>query len=303
MKKSLLLLTAAFTLIAGTLSAAVYSNASWDGPWIASGPIQNYVIFDGAGNITEAGVPGATGSQGTYAITSGGAVSGTIVYMGTPVSFTGTFTNDSTTAVSVMGGMVSLTFYKVKNKAVMAGTYDGSVTQTSGGSATQNVNFVVDVNGDITSSSNLIGPVSGKLVYSNGKVSGLIKSGESAPFTEIQITMTSGYTGGASLSGSGTLTGNKTATFSLTKSSSVGVQAVSNTQFNAYPNPAKDQFTIEGATNGTLKIYDILGNELMNTTITSAKTTVNVSTFSNGVYFYNITSAGSSVKAGKFIVE
>ncbi len=303
MKKSLLLLSAAFNLIAGTLSATVYSNASWNGAWIASGPVQNYVIFDGAGAITEAGVPGATGSQGTYSITSGGSVSGTIVYMGNSVPFTGTFNNDSTVAVSVMGGMASLTFYKVKNNAVMAGTYDGTVTQT-GGSPTTIVNFVVDANGAAVSSSDLTGPISGHLYYSNGKVTGLIKSGASAPFTEIEINASS-YNG-TTLSGASALTGNKTGTYSLTKSNQTSVAAISSVQFSVYPNPVKDQFVIEGnITNGTLKIYDIIGNELLNTSVTSSKTVVNIGSLNlnNGVYFYTINSAGTTQKTGKFIIE
>jgi hypothetical protein len=301
MKKSLLLLSAAFTMLAATLSAQ-YDATTWTGAWIMNASsVQNYIIFDGVSAMTEAGVPGATGTQGSYAV-SGATTSGTIVYGGSSVSFSGTLTTDSTFSGLVMGAL-PVTFTKVKNVAIMAGTYDGSVTQTSGGSATQTVNFTVDINGNITSSSNLTGPISGKLYYSNGKVSGLLKSGEAAPFTEIEFNLTSGYSGGNSLIGSGTLTGNKTATFSITKSSSVSVKNASAIQFNAYPNPAKDQFVIEGAvTNGAIKIYDILGNQLMNTTITSSKTILNVSTLSKGVYFYNITS-GTAVSAGKFIVE
>ncbi|MCX6182396.1 MAG: T9SS type A sorting domain-containing protein [Bacteroidetes bacterium] len=303
MKKSILLLSSALSLLTSNLSAQ-YSNASWDGAWLLTGVAQNYAIFDGAGNISSLGVPQASGT-GTYSINAGGVVSGSIYFGVSTFPFSGNFTNDSTTSIVVNLGITTVpaTFIKVKNAAVMAGTYDGTIVQTAGGSATLPINFTVDASGNITSSTNLTGTVSGALYYSNGKVSGLIKSGEAAPFTEIEINITSGYSGSTSLSGVSTLTGSgNTGTFSLTKSTTVGVQNTSSNLFSAYPNPAKDQFVIEGATNGTVKIYDVLGNELMNTTITSSKTILNVSTLSKGVYFYNI-NAGTAVSAGKFIVE
>ncbi len=305
MKKSLLLLSAAFTLFAATLSATSYSNASWNGAWMVTGLTQNYVIFDGAGNITAAGIPSATGA-GTYNIAAGGAVTGTLNVGGTLCPFTGALSSDSVANVSVtyMSMSIPATFIAVKNTAVMQGTYDGTIVQTAGGSATLPINFTVDAMGNITSSTNLTGSISGALYYSNGKVTGLIKSGEAAPFTEIEINITSGYSGSNSLSGAATLTGSgKSGTFALTKSATVSVNTALAVQFNAYPNPAKDLFVVEGAvSNGNIKVYDVLGNVLMNTTITSSKTILNVSTLSKGVYFYNVTS-GTAVSAGKFIVE
>ncbi|MFM7023858.1 MAG: T9SS type A sorting domain-containing protein [Flavobacteriales bacterium] len=302
MKKSLLLLSSALTLLAGSISAQTYSNASWDGPWLLTGVTQNYVTFDGAGTITSAGVPGVTGA-GDYSVQSNGAVSGNLYYSGTLLPYSGSFSNDSTVTISVstMFGSIPATFLKVKNQAVMAGTYDGTVTQTSGGSATQTVNFTVDANGAITGSTNLTGPVSGHLFYSNGKVSGLLKSGEAAPFTEIQFTITSAYAGGNSVTGSGTLTGNKNASFSLTKSSTTGVSNVNASAFRAYPNPVQDNLILEGKINGTVKIYDILGNEVMSTSANGSKTVLNLSNLSKGVYFYSV--SGSNVQQGKFIVE
>jgi len=300
MKKSLLILSAAFSLLAGTISAQTYSNTSWDGAWIASGALTCYVIFDGNGNITETGLPGTTGGQGSYAVTSQGSITGTISFMGNNASLSGSFTNDSTVSGAIMGAF-NVTFYKVKNLAVLKGTYDGTATQSN---TTLPVNFTVDVSGNVTSSTDLPGPISGHVYYSNGKLTGLIKSGATSPFNEIEINSTN-YNG-TTLTGTATLTGNVSGTFSLTKSATTSVNTIASAQFNVYPNPVKDQFVIDGnVINGAIKVYDILGNELMNTSITSNKTIINVNSMnlSNGVYFYSITSSGTAVKVGKFIVE
>jgi hypothetical protein len=309
MKKPLLILAAAITLLAGN-SFAQYSAATWTGPWILSdgSTIQNYVIFDGVSAISEAGVPGASGGQGSYAVTNSGtgATSGTILYAGFTVPFAGNLTTDSTFS-GLVAGSVAITFTKIKNKAIMEGTYDGTVVQTSGGSGNQTVNFTVDTNGDIVSSTNLTGPISGKLFYSNGKVTGLLKSGSSTPFNEIEVNLT-GYTGSNSLAGIAVLNGSGMAgTFSFTKSVTTSVPATEGLTLSVYPNPTIDQVVIEGNTllNGNIKIFNIVGDEIANSVLNANRTVISTKTLqlSAGVYFYSISSNGETAKQGKLIVE
>ncbi|MFZ9847957.1 MAG: T9SS type A sorting domain-containing protein [Flavobacteriales bacterium] len=303
MKKNILLLSAAFTLVSGALSAQ-YSNASWSGPWIGESSVLNdYNIFDGNGNITEAGIVGSTGGQGTYTILSNGAVSGSIkLGSGTPAPFAGNFINDSTASVTV-SGILPASFYKVKDVAVMAGTYSGTVTQNVGGSATRNISFDVDNNGHIVSSTDLTGIISGHLYFCRGKVYGMIKCGEAAPFTEISFYSTN-YDGSA-LSGTSAFTVyNSTGTFSLSKSSGVGVSSISSSKVSAYPNPTQDQFTVEGANGSVFMVYDILGNQVLKTALTSSKVLLSTKSLgiNSGVYFYSIQGNGVSTQ-GKFVVE
>ncbi len=303
MKKSLLLLSTAFTLLSGSLSAQ-YSNASWNGAWIGeSSVIHDYNIFDGAGNITEAGIVGSAGGQGTYTILSGGSVSGSIK-LGTvsPAPFAGNLINDSTANVTV-SSILPASFYKVKDIAVMAGTYTGTVNQTVGGSATRNITFDVDNSGHIVSSADLTGAVSGHLYFCRGKVYGMIKCGEASPFTEISF-YSINYNG-STLSGTSAFTVyNNTGTFSLTKNSGVSVSSISSSNVNAYPNPTKDQFTIEGADGSVFMVYDILSNQVLKTPLASSKVMLSTKSLgiNSGVYFYSIQGAGVSAQ-GKFVVE
>ena len=309
MKKSLLLLSAAFAMLAGNTSAQ-YSAATLTGPWIISNgsTIQNYVVFDGVSALTEAGVPGATGGQGSYAVTNtvSGATSGTILYAGFTVPFAGNLTTDSTFS-GLVGGSIAITFTKIKDKSIMAGTYDGTVVQTSGGSGNQTVNFTVDTNGNIVSSTNLTGPISGKLFYSNGKVTGLLKSGSSTPFNEIEVNLT-GYTGSNSLAGIAVLNGSGMAgTFSFTKSATTSVAATEGLTLSVYPNPSNDQVVIESSalSNGNFKIFNIVGDEIANGVLNTNRTVISTKALqlSAGVYFYSISSNGETAKQGKLIVE
>jgi hypothetical protein len=67
---------------------------------------------------------------------------------------------------------------------------------------------------------------------------------------------------------------------------SVGVQ----------PNPASDQFTVVagGVETADVRIVDVLGNQILNTTITGSKK-FDVSEYRNGIYFVTVSSKGTRV--------
>lgn len=83
------------------------------------------------------------------------------------------------------------------------------------------------------------------------------------------------------------------------------VKAVNNdVLINVVPNPATDYVTIsmQGAENGSLRIFDVLGNVVLKDNISGTKK-VDLSDFRNGVYFIKIeTSSGKSITR-KLIVK
>lgn len=73
-----------------------------------------------------------------------------------------------------------------------------------------------------------------------------------------------------------------------------------------YPNPSSSQVTISFTKefkNVTLKITDILGNEVKNINFTGMQITFGRENLENGVYFYDIVSENNKLATGKFIIQ
>ena len=77
-----------------------------------------------------------------------------------------------------------------------------------------------------------------------------------------------------------------------------------NTTFNirVFPNPTKDKFVIEYENFGTLKLYDILGKEVLNQNI-SGKSEINISHLPKGVYSVNVLSEGKLIGNSKIVKQ
>jgi len=78
------------------------------------------------------------------------------------------------------------------------------------------------------------------------------------------------------------------------------------TPFMIYPNPAKESLTIisksESATD--IIITDIVGKKVSELKINGDKTTIDVSAYKGGIYFYSILNpAGVAIYTSKFVVE
>jgi hypothetical protein len=87
----------------------------------------------------------------------------------------------------------------------------------------------------------------------------------------------------------------------------VGVdeQTISLSGVSLYPNPAKNQITVETrlTDNNSIKILDVTGKLISDNSFTSNKITLSVSSLDNGVYFYNILDvAGNVLHSNKFVV-
>ncbi len=67
-----------------------------------------------------------------------------------------------------------------------------------------------------------------------------------------------------------------------------------NNQFNVYPNPAQSNFVIEfnNETAGSIRIVDVNGKEVYNTSINSMNQTIDCSNLNNGLYFVQIEANG-----------
>jgi len=62
------------------------------------------------------------------------------------------------------------------------------------------------------------------------------------------------------------------------------------------PNPASDKITITagGVSSASVQVVDVLGNIIMNSTVSGSKT-IDVSEFRNGIYFVTVSSSGTRV--------
>ena len=76
--------------------------------------------------------------------------------------------------------------------------------------------------------------------------------------------------------------------------------------YSVYPNPASNLFNINANTNGNavqVKIFNIMGELVAKETITDGLNTINVSSLTNGVYFYSIIKNSDVIETKKLIVK
>ncbi len=86
-------------------------------------------------------------------------------------------------------------------------------------------------------------------------------------------------------------------------------ETAANNSITLYPNPNGGQFTIAFSNpnfsgSQTIEIYNILGEKVLKTIITSSNTELDLSTQSKGIYMYKVLSeSGQPIGTGKFIIE
>lgn len=93
---------------------------------------------------------------------------------------------------------------------------------------------------------------------------------------------------------------------SVTLDTTTGINELEQLKFEIYPNPAKERVTIETAqTNNatTLRLFDVTGREVLTTTLTASKTTIDLSVFSAGVYTAMLLRDDVAVGRRKIIIE
>lgn len=76
---------------------------------------------------------------------------------------------------------------------------------------------------------------------------------------------------------------------------SVGEIQHNSSTMNVFPNPAKNQITISAKGMNNVKIYDIVGQEVMNVSVKEDEITLDVVDFANGVYFISVETANGLI--------
>ena len=79
-----------------------------------------------------------------------------------------------------------------------------------------------------------------------------------------------------------------------------------NSQFSIYPNPSSGEFTFqfnEFDTNYRLKVFSSKGQEIQNVIVMNDELTIDLSSFSKGIYFYTIIENDAIVQLGKLIKD
>jgi hypothetical protein len=88
---------------------------------------------------------------------------------------------------------------------------------------------------------------------------------------------------------------------------SINTVTKSQNTITIYPNPSKGIFTIttpDISNELLVEIYDMLGEKIYSTPLSTTNTTLSLSNAVSGVYFYRVlTGSGSFVSAGKFLIE
>lgn len=93
--------------------------------------------------------------------------------------------------------------------------------------------------------------------------------------------------------------------FSLALSNGLSVDSFSKNDIVIYPNPTEDIISVtfpEGLDKGTISIYTVLGQKVLERKITTQSPTISMKSLSNGVYLYKMESEGFS-KSGKIVKQ
>jgi len=92
---------------------------------------------------------------------------------------------------------------------------------------------------------------------------------------------------------------------SYTVTAVTGVEEDAISEISAYPNPVVNSLTIMLGSNKaeSINIIDMTGRTIEAITVSNGTETVDMSTYNNGVYFYQVVSNGIAIKTEKFIVS
>jgi len=77
----------------------------------------------------------------------------------------------------------------------------------------------------------------------------------------------------------------------------------SKNEVSVYPNPGKGIFTITTVDATTIEVYNIIGAKIYTAKIDTEKTTLDLSSQHNGIYFYKLMSGNRILSAEKLIIE
>ena len=303
----------------------------------ALGATACYAIFSSNGPVTNTGITFATGDVGTnVGLTTGYNslnVTGTIhpipdgstavasTDLGTVYTYLNTLAYDIELLYPVqLGSSLVLTPHTYRMNS--AATLTDTLFLNARGNA--NAVFVFQINGALSTSTYaviaLLNGAQGKNVY--WKVEGAVTINDYSVFrgTIIGNNGTVSFNSGATLDGrvlttTGALTtaaNNAVATMIPANCISVGIASADAANVNdavtIYPNPFSASTTViindaSEINNGILKIYNLLGMEMMIKSVTKQLTTINTSKLPSGIYFYNVIAGNKTIQSGKLICQ
>jgi len=292
-----------------------------------------YAIFSSDGSVTNTGVTNVTGDVGTnVGLTTGFAalnVIGTIhpipdgstAACAADLANVYTYLNTLTSDIELLypaqfGRNLVLTPHTYIMKA--ATVFTDTLYLNALGDA--NAVFVIQINGALSTSTHskvkLINGTLAKNVF--WKVDGAVDINDSSIFKGT-IVCNNGAVGlktGVALDGRAFTTTGTLTTAAITAIMPPGCNATGIASFDAntieaitvYPNPfsVSTSIMINDATqikNYQLRVYNVLGAEVMNTTVTKQVTTLETSNIPSGIYFYKVLSNGKTIQSGKLISQ
>lgn len=157
-----------------TTVSAQYSNGTLSGAWLARNfNPDTYMIFDGNGTVLEMGVyydHVATSSIGTYSVTTGGVLSGSISMDGQVHPLTGQFINTDSVSGIQTGGSIPGTLSRISNPGLLAGNWTGSINNLGA------ISFTVNSTGGISAPTNLTGHIFSKYGQLVGFITNIVRS-------------------------------------------------------------------------------------------------------------------------------
>lgn len=85
----------------------------------------------------------------------------------------------------------------------------------------------------------------------------------------------------------------------------INEQILTNNEIVLYPNPSKDEITIQNnsAQQFLVTLYNVLGEKIMEKMISSQINTIDLSNFSDNIYFYKVRNGNHEIKSGKIIKQ
>jgi hypothetical protein len=285
MKTTTTLFKTLFILLVTHTSFAQYSDASLNGAWKVVADDDAYILFDGAGGITEMGVfDGAPPTNiGTYSVSSSGAITGNLSIFS--MDFTGQFS--SATAASLVSEMGTFPMDKITSPGLLAETLTGSFVSDG---ETKNVVLSVDALGEITSATGDLNILYGRIYSLNGAVMGYIQTDDANCWNQFIV---NGTYASNTINGTINVDCNTipegVATLQRTgQASSAGLTEIAQNHFSFYPSPTSGILTVKNTntTAMTVTIVDITGKVVKEVSVKgNAQQHADISAFGEGVYF------------------
>ena len=168
------------------VAATTYSDATFSGVWLLwlDGVGGAYVVPDGAGTVTEFGAINQPTPAGTFLVTTGGALS---ITFNNWAPVTAQFDSPGHASLTSMTGDL----YKVTDLGRLQGTWSGALIEDGSGQVRGVSTMDVGFTGYVSSVTGDLAPATGKMFgVSNGRVAGLLDTGESGEYQQVHFSGT-----------------------------------------------------------------------------------------------------------------